>query len=67
MLNPHRDLAEISLQLPPLEIQLEMLTVKFLAKCLTSNDYMASILLQADGSLQKQLQDQLTALNTFIA
>ena len=67
MFNPHRDLTEIALHLPPLDVQLEILSVKFMAKCLTTNDYMKSLLLQAEGSLQKQLQDQLTALKKFIA
>ena len=67
MLNPHRELTEIALHLPPLELQLEMLTVKFLCKCLTSEDFMSSVLIQAESSLQKHLQDQLSAIKNFIA
>ena len=67
MLNPHRELTEIALHLPPLEVQLQMLSVKFMAKCLTSDDFMSSVLLQAEGSLQNQFQDQLSAIKTFIA
>ena len=67
MLNPHRELTEIALHLPPLELQLEMLTVKFLCKCITSEDFMSSVLLQAESSLQKHLPDQLSAIKNFLA
>ena len=66
MLNPHRELTEIALHLPPLELQLEMLTVKFLCKCITSEDFMSSVLLQAESSLQKHLPDQLSAIKNFL-
>ena len=55
MLNPHWELTELVLHLPPLEIQLESLTVKFLCKILTSKDLMSSILVQIDETLHSEL------------
>ena len=66
MYYPHRELTEIALQIPPLEIQLKVITVKFLCKCLTSTDFMNSILHQIDGSLQTQLHQQLQSLKDFL-
>ena len=42
MFYPHRELTELMLQLPPLDVQLEILTIKFLCKCLNSKDMMSS-------------------------
>jgi hypothetical protein len=49
MFNPYRDPTEIALtpSLPPLEVQFEILSDKFLAKCLKTNKYMKLLLLQA--------------------
>ena len=58
MLNPHREVTELALHLPPLEVQLNMLTTKFLCKCLTSGDFISSLLLQIEGS-QSQFLPQL--------
>ena len=66
MLNPHRELTELVLHLPPLEIQLETQTVKFLCKTLTSKDFMTSILLQIDGAPQSELHKQLTTIKRFL-
>ena len=65
-LNPHRILSEISLHLPPLEVQVELLTTKFLCKVFTAEDRLTSTLLQIDGSLRKEFHPQLTALKRFI-
>ena len=67
MYYPHRELTEIALQIPPLDVQLEMITVKFLCKCLTSTDFMNSILHQIDGSLEDKLHHQLKSLKNFLA
>ena len=63
---PHRELMEIVLQLPPLEVQLEIISIKFLCKCLSSNDNMTNIVHQIDGSLQQQLYFQLNSLKDFL-
>ena len=65
-LNPHRSLSEIALHLPPLEVQAEILTAKFLSKVLTTGDTLTSVLLQIDGSLNREFYHQLTALKRFI-
>ena len=67
MLNPSREITEVSLQLPPLDIQLEILTVKFLCKCLTADDIMTSIILQAEGSLGKCFHEQFRAVKSFLS
>ena len=66
MLNPHREITELALHLPPLEIQVELLTVKFLCKCLTADDCITSTLCQADGALQKELHFQLKSIKKYI-
>ena len=67
MVNPHRELAELTLHLPPLEVQLETLTVKFLCKSLTSKDFVTSVLLQVDGTLQSEFHPQLNAIKKYLA
>ena len=67
MLNPHRETVELYLHLPPLEIQLQALTVKFLCKCLTAQDFVTSTLLQVEGSLQTEFHNQLSAIRNFLA
>ena len=66
MLYPHKMLTELEMHLPPLEIQLETLTVKFLCKLLTSTDEMTGILIQIDGSLRKEFQCQLQTIKRYI-
>ena len=66
MLNPHRELTELALHLPPLQIQLDMLTVKFLCKCMTTGDFISSLVLQVEGS-QSQFLPQLSALKEYLA
>ena len=65
-LNPHRILSEIVIQLPPLKVQVEILTAKFLCKVLTTGDQLTSVLLQVDGSLNREFYPQLIALKKFI-
>jgi len=66
MLNPHREVTELALHLPPLQVQLDILTTKFLCKCITTEDFISSVLLQVDGS-QSQFILQLNALKEFLA
>ena len=66
MFYPHRELTEIVLQLPPLEVQLEVLTVKFLCKCLTANDMMTNIVHQINGSLNTHLHFQVNSINDYL-
>ena len=66
IVNPHHEITEIALQLPPLEIQLEIFAVKFLCKCLTSNDIMTNIIYQIDGSLGSDLHFQIKSLKDFM-
>ena len=51
MFYPHRELTEFALQLPPLDVQLELITVKFLCKCIKAEDLMTNIVHQIEGSL----------------
>ena len=66
MLNPHRELTELALHLPPLEVQLETLTVKFFSKALTSKDFVSSVLLQVDGMLHSEFHAQLSAIKNYL-
>ena len=66
MLNPHREVTELALHLPPLAVQLHLLTTKFLCKCLTAGDHISSIVLQVEGS-QSQFQPQINCLKEFVA
>ena len=67
MFYPHREITEIALQLPPLDVQLEVITVKFLCKCLSGNDFMNSLVLQADGSLHNIFHNHMRSLRDFLA
>ena len=67
MYYPHREVTEIALQLPPLDVQLEVITVKFLCKCLSGNNFMNSVVLQVDGSLHNILHDHMRSLKNFLA
>ena len=62
-LNPPRQVCELALHLPPLNVQLDVLTVKFFCKLLSVKDGMAAALIQTDGSLRKELHSQLIALS----
>jgi hypothetical protein len=66
MFNPHRELTEIFLQLPPLEIQAETLTVKFLCKAITSQDFITSLLLQIEGIPNTELHNKLMTVKRFL-
>jgi len=66
MLNPNQCLSELSLQLPPLEIMLEVQTVKFLCKVLTSEDNLTSTLLQVEGSPHNVFHRQLSSIKDYI-
>ena len=66
-LNPHRDLTEMILQLPPLEVQLEKLTLKFLCKSMTQQDFMSSIIVQVDNTKSHMLKAPVKTLKDFIA
>ena len=66
MLNPQRDLTELALHLPPLNVQLEVLTVKFLCKVLTCNDHITSVLHQIDGTSKSGLHNQISMLKRFL-
>ena len=65
-LNPHRVLSEIALHLPPLEVQAEVITTKFLCKILTSEDALTSTLFQIEGSLTKEFHSHLCAIKRYI-
>ena len=68
MFYPHRELTEFALQLPPLDVQLEIITVKFLCKCLKSDDLMTYIVHQSEGSLNRTpVHHQLNNLRDFIS
>ena len=43
------------------------MTAKFLCKCITAQDFMSSVLLQAESSLQVKFQNQLSAIKEFLA
>ena len=67
MFYTHKELTELLLQLPPLDVQLEIITVKFLCKCIVSQDMMSNIIQQIDGCLGNHLHHQLTSLKDFLA
>ena len=50
VLNPQRELTELALHLPPLDVQLEALSVKFMCKVLTQSDNLSATLYQVDES-----------------
>jgi len=66
MFNPHRELTELVLHLPPLEIQVETLTVKFLCKAITGNDFISSLLLQIEGTANTELCNKLMTVKRFL-
>lgn len=53
-LNPNWEITELALHLPPLDIQLNMLTVKFMCKTLKYQDLITPLLAQVDGSFYMQ-------------
>ena len=67
MLYPNHTLTELAIHLPPLAVQLEMLTVKFFCKVFTVNDNITATLFQVDGSLSTAFHPQLAAIKKFIA
>ena len=66
MLFPQRELTEIALHLPPLDIQLEVLTAKFMCKVLSSNDHLSSVIHQIDGTSKSGLHEQILSLKRFL-
>ena len=66
MLNPKRSLVELAMHLPPLEITLQTLTVKFLCKVLSADDNLTSVLLQIEGSQPDYFHHLLTSIKEFI-
>ena len=65
-LYPNRALTEIALHLPPLEVILDVQTVKFMCKVLTSDDFLTCTLLQVEGSIPDLFHQQITSLKEFI-
>ena len=65
-LNPNRNICELVLHLPSLEVQLEVITAKFLCKLLCTQDEMKSILIQADGSLTNEFNYQLKTIKKYV-
>ena len=65
MLNPHREVTELALHLPPIYIQLKILSIKFLCKCLTAGDHMTSLVLQVEG-MESSFTQQIHALKEFL-
>lgn len=59
-------ITEALLNLPPLEIQLEIITVKFLLKCLYSDDEMIAILLTVDDNPQHPVFTKAQQLKKYI-
>ena len=59
-------LTEALLNLPPLETQLEVLTVKFLLKCLYSDDEMIAILLRVEDDPQHPMFKKAQQLKRYI-
>ena len=65
-LYPNRALTEMALHLPPLEVILDIQTVKFMCKVLTSDDFLTCTLLQIEGSIPDLFHQQITSLKEFI-
>ena len=66
MLFPQRELTELALHLPPLDIQLEVLTAKFMCRVLSANDLLSSLIHQIDGTSNSGLHEQLLSLKRFL-
>ena len=66
MLYPQREITEIALHLPPLEIQLEGITAKFMCKVLAGNDFLTPIIYQIDGTNKSALHGQILSLKRFL-
>ena len=66
MLYPQREITEIALHLPPLEIQLEVITAKFMSKILAGNDFLTPIIHQIDGTKKSALHGQILSLKRFL-
>ena len=67
MLNPHREITELALHLPPLSIQIKILAIKFLCKCLSAGDHMTSLVLQIEGTeASSSYTRHLQALKEFL-
>ena len=61
-----RSLTEAILNIPPLDIQLEVISVKFFLKCLSSDDEMIAILLSVDQDTQHPMFPKIRQLKKFI-
>ena len=62
MLNPNRGITELAIHIPPLNILLNLLTVKFMCKIRKCQDLITSVLAQVEGSLNTQFHEQLLSI-----
>ena len=65
-LNPQREITELALHLPPLSVQLESITVKFICKILTKGDHLTAILYQVEASKTPHFQYQLGVFKRYL-
>ena len=56
ILNPRGEIIELVLHLPPLSVQLEAISVKFVCKVLTKEDYLVATFYQVDESKSPKFQ-----------
>ena len=61
-----KSITEAVLNIPPLDLQLEINSVKFLLKCLSSDDEMIAILLNIEQSPEHPLFTKVTQLKKYI-
>ena len=66
VLNPQRELTELALHLPPLSVQLEIITVKFMCKILTVGDHVTATLYQIDERKLPQLHTLTLTLKKYL-
>ena len=66
VLNPQRELTELALHLPPLSVQLEIITVKFMCKVLTGGDHVTATLYQIDERKLPQFHTLTLTLKKYL-
>ena len=64
--HPPRDIVSIALNIAPLQIEYELLVIKFLLKALTSDDGMQALVYQLEESRAHRYQHQIASLKAYI-
>jgi len=64
--HPPREVVSIALNMAPLEIEYELVTIKFLLKAICSDDCMKGLIYQLEESRAHRFQHQVTSLKHYI-